>query len=71
MIRDRDLSLKEVARELSCKPVTIRRALREGKIRGYRIGEAGNWRVPPDEVERVRQGMRRSADLPAVRRDDR
>jgi excisionase family DNA binding protein len=68
MIRDRDLSLKEVAHELSCKPVTVRRALRQGKIQGYRIGDAGNWRVSPDEVERVRRGLRRSADLPAVGR---
>jgi excisionase family DNA binding protein len=53
-----DLSPKEVAQRLGAHAETVRGWLRDGRIRGYRVGDGGVWRVRPAEVERVRRGLR-------------
>ena len=55
MSRLRDnLTTSEAARELGVSRSTIRRAIHEGQIRGFRLRSA--WRIPRAEVTRIRAG---------------
>lgn len=58
-----DLTVDEVAAKLRQCPAAVRRALREGRLAGYRIG-AGVWRVPVAALEEYC----RPAEVPAARR---
>lgn len=46
------LTPKEVAAELSCHPVTIRKLCQGGKLRAYKIGS--QWRIKREDLERLR-----------------
>lgn len=58
-----DLTVDEVAARLRQGRAAVRRALREGRLAGYRIG-AGMWRVPVAALEEYC----RPAGVPAARR---
>ena len=54
MTTERLLTVKEVAERLRVHPVTIRRWLLEGRIRGSQPGGAKiGWRIPESEVTRI------------------
>ena len=44
-------TVEEVANALKAHVSTITRAIRDGRIKGIRVGK--NWRIPNDEAERV------------------
>lgn len=51
------LRVDEVAKRLDAHPVTVRRWLERGKLKGYKPGGAKlGWRIPESEVERVLRG---------------
>jgi excisionase family DNA binding protein len=54
--QDEALTVAEVAQRLKLSTETVRRWLREGKLRGVRFSDAGGWRVRASEVERVLSG---------------
>jgi excisionase family DNA binding protein len=56
MAEDEALTVAEVAQRLKLSQETVRRWLREGKLRGVRFSDAGGWRVRASEVERVLGG---------------
>lgn len=45
------LTVYEVAERLRVNPYTVRRWLRDGRLRGARLGKS--WKVRPAEVRRV------------------
>lgn len=49
MVSSNDLSVGCVSRNLGVSPTTIRRYIRDGKMKAYRIG--GRWRVPETAME--------------------
>jgi excisionase family DNA binding protein len=54
MTGDRALTVTEAAEQLRITPGTLRRWLREGRIRGTWMGsDAAGWRIRESEVERV------------------
>jgi excisionase family DNA binding protein len=55
----RVLKVGDVAARLGLNPFTVRKWLREGKIRGVRMGsDRGGWRITEEEVERIlREGI--------------
>jgi excisionase family DNA binding protein len=53
---DEVLTVREVAQRLKLTGETVRRWLRDGKLRGVRFSDAGGWRVRASEVERVLLG---------------
>ena len=57
---DRLLTVPEVAERLRAKPATVRRWLREGRIKGMLPGgDRFGWRIPESEVARfISEGMR-------------
>jgi excisionase family DNA binding protein len=48
------LTASEVGAALRVSPVTVRRWLLSGALRGVKVG--GAWRIPQAEVDRVRNG---------------
>jgi excisionase family DNA binding protein len=54
---ERMYTVAEVADRLRLHPQTIREWLREGRIKGIRLGgtKAG-WRIPADEIARLERG---------------
>jgi excisionase family DNA binding protein len=56
MAEDEALTVAEVAKRLKLSQETVRRWLRDGKLRGVRFSDAGGWRVRTSEVERVLSG---------------
>jgi excisionase family DNA binding protein len=57
---ERMLKVSEVAARLQMHPETVRVWLRDGRLRGVRLGGARadklGWRIPESEVERVLTG---------------
>jgi excisionase family DNA binding protein len=47
------LTTREAGQVLGLHRRTVERMCREGKLRGVRFGEFGNWKVPVVEVERL------------------
>lgn len=47
------LTVQEVAGRLKLNPETVRRWLRQGKLRALRFGGSGGYRVPGSEVQRL------------------
>lgn len=45
------LTPSEVAAKLRVRTKTVYRAIESGRLRGFRLGEAGSLRVPVDAVE--------------------
>ena len=51
------LTVKEVAERLRIHPVTVRLWLKDGRLRGVRIGGTKTgWRIPASEVDRILSG---------------
>ena len=47
------LTVQEVAAKLKLNPETVRRWLREGRLRGVKFGRRGGYRVSEAEVQRL------------------
>jgi excisionase family DNA binding protein len=54
------LTSEQVAERLSVAPEVIRRWLRQGALRGFRL--AGRWRIAPEDLERF---LAQRANVPA------
>ncbi|MDP9370079.1 MAG: helix-turn-helix domain-containing protein [Chloroflexota bacterium] len=50
------LTLAEVVERTDLHPDTLRRWLREGRIRGTLLGRRHGWRIPAGEVDRIMRG---------------
>jgi excisionase family DNA binding protein len=48
-----DLTIPEVALELRCSLKSVYRLLKNGTLRGYKVGH--NWRIRAHAIERVKQ----------------
>ena len=54
-----DLTVAEVAKELSASPETIRRLIQSGDLQAYRLsGTAGPWRIEVAELHAYRERQR-------------
>jgi excisionase family DNA binding protein len=54
-MEDRLLTVREVAETLRVHPETVRRWLRQGKVKGIMLGgDRGGYRISTSEVARVR-----------------
>jgi excisionase family DNA binding protein len=53
---ERWLTVDEVAERVSMHPDTVRRLLREGRIKGHLINRRAGWRVKAQDVERFVTG---------------
>lgn len=49
---EQPLTVAEVAERLRVRPDTVRRYLREGRLRGRKFGNRGGYRVEPEELRR-------------------
>jgi excisionase family DNA binding protein len=50
------LTVEEVVERLRVHPYTVRKWLREGKLKGFRLGGAkAGWRIPETEISRLRE----------------
>jgi excisionase family DNA binding protein len=52
MTQDELLTTNDVAMRLKVHPETVKRWLREGRMRGMRVSDRMGWRVPQSEVQR-------------------
>ncbi|MGH2460971.1 MAG: excisionase family DNA-binding protein [Chloroflexota bacterium] len=62
------MTVSEVAQRIRVSPELVRRWLREGRLRGVRLGGTRlGWRIPDDEVERflLAAGLNVLPSLPA------
>lgn len=57
ILTQKHFSVSEVAAICDMDPKTVRQWLCKGKIRGWRVGVQGQWRVNEDEVSRLTSGM--------------
>jgi excisionase family DNA binding protein len=54
MTEQRLLTVREVAEQLRSSPETVRRWLRQGKLRGFRPGGTKlGYRIPQSELQRL------------------
>ncbi len=51
-----DLTPEEVAERLRVDVTTVRRWLADGDLRGYKLPGGKLWRIPAEEVERIKRG---------------
>ena len=59
----RDASVAEVARMCACSMESVRGWIGSGKVRAYRLGGDGAYRIPWQEIERIRrEWMERAGD---------
>lgn len=49
-----DLTIKQAAEIFGCSAQTVQAWIKAGRIKAYRLGETGSYRIPGSEVERVR-----------------
>ena len=49
-----DLTIKQAAELFGCSTQTVQAWIKAGRIKAYRMGGSGSYRVPWGEVERVR-----------------
>jgi len=64
MTQQRLLTVREVAQQLRSSPETVRRWLRQGKLRGFRPGGTKlGYRVPENELQRF---LREASDGPGA-----
>lgn len=54
-VRERWLTVAEIAERLQVSEVTVRRWLREGTLHGRQLGGRAGWRVAEAELERFMQ----------------
>jgi excisionase family DNA binding protein len=59
---DPDLTVEEVAERLKVSKETVRRWLRDRKLRGWRISDKAGWRVSETDLQRFRDA---AANRPA------
>jgi excisionase family DNA binding protein len=65
MIDDRLLTVTEAAGRLRANPETIRRMLRDGRLRGSQpLGKRGGWRIADSELRRLIADPPRRRALP-------
>jgi excisionase family DNA binding protein len=50
-----DLTIKQAAKIFGCSSQTVQAWIKAGRIKAYRLGETGSYRIPGAEVERVRE----------------
>ena len=50
----RDHTVPEVAQVFQCSPATVTNWIKSGRLRAYRLGGTGHWRIPWAEVDRLR-----------------
>ena len=66
MNEQRLLTVREVAERLRSSPETVRRWLRQGKLRGFRPGGTKlGYRVPESELQRFLRVAQNEASPPA------
>lgn len=52
------LSVSEAAKILNINPTMVRLLIKRGELKGFRFADAGRFRIPKNEVERVaREGV--------------
>jgi len=51
------LTVKAAANRLIVHPVTLQAMLRDGRVKGFKIGRA--WRVPESELQRLARRVAR------------
>ncbi|HXI18482.1 MAG TPA: helix-turn-helix domain-containing protein [Chloroflexota bacterium] len=57
------MTVKEAAERIQAHPVTVRRWLEVGRLKGYRPGGTKlGWRIPVNEVERFIRGEDRPSE---------
>ena len=49
-----DYTIKQAAELFGCSTQTVQAWIKAGRIKAYRLGETGSYRIPGAEVERVR-----------------
>ena len=52
--KGRDWTIAQVAERFSCKPQTVINWVVSGRLKAYRLGGDGAYRVPCAEVERAK-----------------
>lgn len=52
----RALSLKETAKMLNVSPDTVRRAIKSGSIKAFRLNKAGDYRISIEELDQFMSG---------------
>jgi excisionase family DNA binding protein len=63
MTEQRLLTVREVAERIRSSPETVRRWLRQGKLRGFRPGGTKlGYRVPESELQRFLQAQQEGAE---------
>jgi len=50
------VSIKEAAEILDVSLDTIRRAIKQGSLKGIQLNNMGNWKIPMEEIERFIRG---------------
>ena len=55
-IGKRALSLKEAAEMLNLSTVTVRRAIKSGTIKAFRLNKVGDYRISVEELDQFMRG---------------
>ena len=61
-----DLTIKQAAKIFGCSPQTVQAWIKAGRIKAYRMGGTGSYRVPWAEVDRVRAEWLYKPDVSAA-----
>lgn len=62
-IIDRWLTVKQVARMLQVNDNTVRRAIRDKKLKAINIGGTGGYRIDPQDLKEYLDSMKRLDDV--------
>ena len=57
------LTVPEVAEQLDVTEETVRRWLRAGQLEGTLLSRKAGWRIRPEAVDQMLEGMRQGKDL--------
>ena len=66
MNNEKLLTVPEVAETLRVMPATVRRWLREGRLRGTLISDRGGYRIPESEIQRFLGGGEQAGKIRAA-----
>ena len=55
---ERLITVTEVCMRFRISNYTVRRYIKAGKLRGYRTGERGTWKIPLEDCTRVFLGQK-------------
>jgi excisionase family DNA binding protein len=61
-----DVTIKQAAKLFGCSGQTVQAWIKAGRIKAYRLGETGSYRIPWPEVERVREEWAYKPDVDAA-----